>query len=124
MIRRPPRSTRTATLFPYTTLFRSDDADLGDPVVRQDAVEADLVLCVFEQVDRPEQVGGGNGEGHVGLALVAADVLDNHVDVVPRTGERAKDIGAAARPGGAGGEGDIRLILFLGGAGFELPFHL
>src|SRR3546814_9449698 len=37
MIRRPPRSTRTDTLFPYTTLFRSlhhameerGDADLG-----------------------------------------------------------------------------------------------
>src|SRR3546814_13238913 len=27
MIRRPPRSTRTDTLFPYTTLFRS--ADVG-----------------------------------------------------------------------------------------------
>src|SRR3546814_14203288 len=27
MIRRPPRSTRTDTLFPYTTLFRS-----GDPI--------------------------------------------------------------------------------------------
>src|SRR3546814_11471821 len=26
MIRRPPRSTRTDTLFPYTTLFRGDDA--------------------------------------------------------------------------------------------------
>src|SRR3546814_11639378 len=26
MIRRPPGSTRTATLFPYTTLFRSDTA--------------------------------------------------------------------------------------------------
>src|SRR3546814_4617578 len=26
MIRRPPRSTRTDTLFPYTTLFRSMDA--------------------------------------------------------------------------------------------------
>src|SRR3546814_11686008 len=26
MIRRPPRSTRTDTLFPYTTLFRSDPA--------------------------------------------------------------------------------------------------
>src|SRR3546814_3977667 len=25
MIRRPPRSTRTDTLFPYTTLFRSSD---------------------------------------------------------------------------------------------------
>src|SRR3546814_16409687 len=30
MIRRPPRSTRTDTLFPYTTLFRSvDEAYLG-----------------------------------------------------------------------------------------------
>src|SRR3546814_4056742 len=27
MIRRPPRSTRTDTLFPYTTLFRSVDRD-------------------------------------------------------------------------------------------------
>src|SRR3546814_10416771 len=27
MIRRPPRSTRTDTLFPYTTLFRSDSFD-------------------------------------------------------------------------------------------------
>src|SRR3546814_3873841 len=27
MIRRPPRSTRTDTLFPYTTLFRSNQAD-------------------------------------------------------------------------------------------------
>src|SRR3546814_5474021 len=28
MIRRPPRSTRTDTLFPYTTLFRSTVADM------------------------------------------------------------------------------------------------
>src|SRR3546814_4822634 len=28
MIRRPPRSTRTDTLFPYTTLFRSPASDL------------------------------------------------------------------------------------------------
>src|SRR3546814_2016411 len=27
MIRRPPRSTRTDTLFPYTTLFRSEGRD-------------------------------------------------------------------------------------------------
>src|SRR3546814_14192368 len=35
MIRRPPRSTRTDTLFPYTTLFRSDGLgrELGQPVV-------------------------------------------------------------------------------------------
>src|SRR3546814_2955146 len=29
MIRRPPRSTRTDTLFPYTTLFRSGACALG-----------------------------------------------------------------------------------------------
>src|SRR3546814_20605747 len=36
MIRRPPRSTRTDTLFPYTTLFRSvreSCMELTDPVV-------------------------------------------------------------------------------------------
>src|SRR3546814_11323247 len=29
MIRRPPRSTRTDTLFPYTTLFRSGGSTVG-----------------------------------------------------------------------------------------------
>src|SRR3546814_1306238 len=32
MIRRPPRSTRTDTLFPYTTLFRSRSHTLSDSV--------------------------------------------------------------------------------------------
>src|SRR3546814_20028440 len=32
MIRRPPRSTRTDTLFPYTTLFRSLDYGVEDSV--------------------------------------------------------------------------------------------
>src|SRR3546814_6584141 len=32
MIRRPPRSTRTDTLFPYTTLFRSAAATSPDDV--------------------------------------------------------------------------------------------
>src|SRR3546814_8674178 len=49
MIRRPPRSTRTDTLFPYTTLFRSGeagrqrfpgDASVGDRQ-REDADHAD-----------------------------------------------------------------------------------
>src|SRR3546814_1498058 len=36
MIRRPPRSTRTDTLFPYTTLFRSqsDDGKLTPEAIR------------------------------------------------------------------------------------------
>src|SRR3546814_901686 len=38
MIRRPPRSTRTDTLFPYTTLFRSDDLVQADGVAGGSAV--------------------------------------------------------------------------------------
>src|SRR3546814_11753642 len=74
MIRRPPRSTRTDTLFPYTTLFRSEESlELG-PVARGQAVdraqrrravfagEAGLlhVLPVIEQVpgERHERVPG------------------------------------------------------------------
>src|SRR3546814_15008241 len=34
MIRRPPRSTRTYTLFPYTTLFRSVGVELDDRPAR------------------------------------------------------------------------------------------
>src|SRR3546814_9172132 len=34
MILRPPRSTRTDTLFPYTTLFRSEQSRCGEHVVR------------------------------------------------------------------------------------------
>src|SRR3546814_9967597 len=44
MIRRPPRSTRTDTLFPYTTLFRSLRrlrADAADLVGGEDALGVD-----------------------------------------------------------------------------------
>src|SRR3546814_10845614 len=44
MIRRPPRSTRTDTLFPYTTLFRAyrsgDPACVGLQMVRRRAGDA------------------------------------------------------------------------------------
>src|SRR3546814_6315172 len=49
MIRRPPRSTRTDTLFPYTTLFRSIHAQIEEeifyPAARQVATkETDPML--------------------------------------------------------------------------------
>src|SRR3546814_4841229 len=52
MIRRPPRSTLTDTLFPYTTLFRSADEPLpvelvaGIPEVRPFAVPQVLDRCI------------------------------------------------------------------------------
>src|SRR3546814_15950160 len=43
MLRRPPRSTRTNTLFPYTTLFRSDRALCRQRVGGHDAQAAVIV---------------------------------------------------------------------------------
>src|SRR3546814_1115113 len=55
MIRRPPRSTRTDTLFPYTTLFRSDGAcarllwrELNGALGKRPSVEAHHVDAVCE----------------------------------------------------------------------------
>src|SRR3546814_13426640 len=53
MIRRPPRSTRTDTLFPYTTLFRSEIADLAGAegearICRMPACEAIGECCGTE----------------------------------------------------------------------------
>src|SRR3546814_4936931 len=45
MIRRPPRSTRTDTLFPYTTLFRSSMAARKASVARK-TKETDITVSV------------------------------------------------------------------------------
>src|SRR3546814_3598213 len=47
MIRRPPRSTRTDTLFPYTTLFRSGE-NRGTPVTDVSLVAYLLRSAEFE----------------------------------------------------------------------------
>src|SRR3546814_3226925 len=90
MIRRPPRSTRTATLFPSTTLFRSGVDPEGDKervaalsglsashilpeayrlttpasphlAARIDGVEIDLDRLALPQVDGPLVVEGAGG---------------------------------------------------------------
>src|SRR3546814_10201103 len=48
MIRRPPRSTRTDTLFPYTTLFRS----LPEPVVEAEDEQDDVTLPLMLALER------------------------------------------------------------------------
>src|SRR3546814_14414730 len=47
MIRRPPRSTRTDTLFPYTTLFRSDQQPWRSPM---DRIVAGLPVLVSNTI--------------------------------------------------------------------------
>src|SRR3546814_8635109 len=73
MIRRPPRSTRTATLFPYTTLFRS----LGSPkLLRAPAFEQEIALARKERVAASEYKGvqtlrAKNGHKQVQIFFVA-----------------------------------------------------
>src|SRR3546814_12806399 len=61
MIRRPPRSTRTYTLFPYTTLFRScyhNSYPMAGHALRDTAMDVRGVLDIrvgFEQASAPAQ---------------------------------------------------------------------
>src|SRR3546814_17182024 len=92
MIRRPPRSTRTDTLFPYTTLFRSclipfapfrfcEEAacqiarEEGDAEVDEhhfgDRPEADVDDAAFEAEDRWQ-----NGEEEPGVDAEEQDLED------------------------------------------------
>src|SRR3546814_21158398 len=62
MIRRPPRSTRTDTLFPYTTLFRSPaERAFGAEFAQFEKGDPDLV----------ERLGGGD-EHRFGVAILHA----------------------------------------------------
>src|SRR3546814_2422028 len=56
MIRRPPRSTRTDTLFPYTTLFRSLKSDAGRAVFERLVASADAVFSNLRG-DQPARLG-------------------------------------------------------------------
>src|SRR3546814_14132010 len=97
MIRRPPRSTRTDTLFPYTTLFRSH-ADEG---VRADAAE--LVDAGEAAHDHPVADLHVPGEGGVvrkhaaaaDLAVVGDVGIGPQPVVVPAAGRAAATPGAA-----------------------------
>src|SRR3546814_15447213 len=65
MIRRPPRSTRTDTLFPYTTLFRSLVGEVEDDLevlLRADAAAAGNHALGALQVGA---VGLARGKAHV-----------------------------------------------------------
>src|SRR3546814_10004053 len=60
MIRRPPRSTRTDTLFPYTTLFRSQG-------------EADEPVDLFEVRRRGHRAGEDQRERQLRVLLAQQD---------------------------------------------------
>src|SRR3546814_13361835 len=72
MIRRPPRSTRTDTLFPYTTLFRSGCSETDA------AAQIDTDQRVMNQAQRFEQGGADMiGEFDWSRARAALGAVDH-----------------------------------------------
>src|SRR3546814_8402117 len=67
MILRPPRSTRTDTLFPYTTLFRSVDRGAVDDRDRHGAFDLGTLQARTGDLDAVE---GGGLAGSAFLVLV------------------------------------------------------
>src|SRR3546814_12419996 len=76
MIRRPPRSTRTDTLFPYTTLFRSEDI----PAELRERCEDVILNRRDDATDRlleiAEQFKGGGKKREVDLSWREAPVQE------------------------------------------------
>src|SRR3546814_6060359 len=71
MIRRPPRFTRTDTLFPYTTLFRSITLDAGDMNIEDLIDDEELVVTLSHKgyiktvaADSFRAQGRGRSEEH------------------------------------------------------------
>src|SRR3546814_5749254 len=63
MIRRPPRSTRTDTLFPYTTLFRSEHTVLVLPKIDlADSEQLALTDALGQRVSIAAQIPGRSEE--------------------------------------------------------------
>src|SRR3546814_13822522 len=93
MIRRPPRSTRTDTLFPYTTLFRSGDprhavVEAGDPaIVAPRADRIDFGLFDAQPADHADRTAP-KIEGAVIIHTENAGVISRFERPVRRVGRR------------------------------------
>src|SRR3546814_20263650 len=83
MIRLPPRSTRTVTLFPYTTLFRSTADDLFKLTVNADgSYRFDLINA--EQVTTETISFASLGAGGPGFRELADDSATTGVNEAGR----------------------------------------
>src|SRR3546814_17572240 len=108
MIRRPPRSTRTDTLFPYTTLFRSllvladcrqhvDEGRAQQPQQQEEDAEGDrcaesVVGPAVAQIDRPEGAAREAAEAVIAAGDLGPAERDGLAEGRQRQGDR-KSVG-------------------------------
>src|SRR3546814_2152106 len=89
MIRRPPRSTRTDTLFPYTTLFRSFGAGGFDRAeLDVDAAAPQVLDKGLQRQARHQAELGAAGHRHLRLAQAVVGI---GIDVDPLAAEAQRD---------------------------------
>src|SRR3546814_8138178 len=112
MIRRPPRSTRTDTHFPYTTLFRSLRQRRQIHRARLAFELRDRVELAADLEDRREIVGVGDRRRTVGLEDRRVAVVDDLAEGV--------EVGAAAAPFARTQDRDIAGFAGLAGNGREI----
>src|SRR3546814_4900363 len=91
MLRRPPRSTRTDTLFPYTTLFRSIESlpeifssEVGGITLADFLPESDVKIPMFIARDRPVHTAQRRS---VAPAFTTSEMVRMSDDIRRRTAE-------------------------------------
>src|SRR3546814_8074092 len=95
MIRRPPRSTRTDTLLPYTTLFRSHQVDEANALIGLES-QATAIEAVIERLRAP--LAAGIASGTVKLAASGdTDELKAHPDMSVRSEEHTSELQSLMR---------------------------
>src|SRR3546814_4806789 len=100
MIRRPPRSTRTDTLFPYTTLFRScTDGNIKNAYLLRGMafLYSDRSMQAFDDFDAANKIGTASALGvafygdafsALGQGEAADRQYDRATQLDPEIGER------------------------------------
>src|SRR3546814_19459345 len=84
MIRRPPRSTRTDTLFPYTTLFRSHGYGSRNSARNSDSQRLEKIL-VRRGIEQAVDIGGV-GRLHLPHPTLVVGVVVEDLGAVAKLG--------------------------------------
>src|SRR3546814_8971650 len=91
MIRRPPRSTRTDTLFPYTTLFRSITKAAATAVTARIQNTGQSCICAKRMIVHAEVYDAFMEKFTAGMkAVKAGDPFDSATDMGPLSSEEQR----------------------------------
>src|SRR3546814_10276263 len=101
MLRRPPRSTRTDTLCPYTTLFRSlPSENVRNVAVLTPGFSADCLETLEEIAIRGKEdfiASGGNNFVHLSCLNASQDAMNLYESLPRRSEEHTSELQSLMR---------------------------